>query len=116
MWAAFAHAVIEWVYGLPFIGFIGARIRRIAEIVNPKLVVPRLPAASIQFMELAAKAAEATYGEFGVHPAFVCPITQDQIKDPVSVTGIIFERGAIEQWIGNGLVRHPMGSDLIDSS
>jgi hypothetical protein len=49
-----------------------------------------------------------------VPDGFVCPITQDVMKDPVTLLdGQSYERGAIERWFQLGKRRSPMTNEVL---
>jgi len=51
-----------------------------------------------------------------INPAFICPITQDIMTDPViGPDGHTYERTAIQQWLNSGQNRSPMTREVMTS-
>ena len=64
-------------------------------------------------------AAEQTESEHEqpIPPDFICPITQEVMRDPViALDGHSYERNAIERWFGTGRLTSPLTNAQMGSS
>ena len=64
----------------------------------------------------AAAAADAADGLGTIPPDYICPITQELMRDPViALDGHSYERDAILQWFGRGTTKSPLTGVVLGS-